>query len=185
MLKRVYALTSDSSLVSGESCSGYWTGLVCMTDKHIFDCQIRNSACPWKSGLIGLLVVTLAVSNSITAKCLASSHKAHSGGQRYGDVIIIRHADGTIESRDASGPTVTYDDGTPVHHSSRTSHGGKSSAKTSLKRKASAPSANGKQVVHSGSTKHQHTAYSRASSGNDDVEIIRNPDGSVEARDAQ
>jgi hypothetical protein len=130
-----------------------------------------------------MFLVSLAVSNFATASCLASSHKVRSGGQRYGDVIIIRHADGTIESRDASGPTVTYDDGTPVRHSPRTGYGG-TRAKISSKHVASASSAKAKHIVHSGSTKHPHTAYSHASSGND-VEIIRNADGSVEARDAQ
>lgn len=157
-----------------------------MTDLNNSSKSTRN-ACLQKSSLSGILILSLVIGNCLTLKCFASSHKVHSGAQRYDDVIIIRHADGTIESRDARAPSVTWDDGSTgshPHHPTRTSHGGKSAAKatSSAKSKGIAHAASSNKAFH----KHQHSASSHASAyrGGDDVEIIRNSDGSVEARDA-
>ena len=156
-----------------------------MIHTHNFNCQNNTSGCNRLSSTGALFILTLVVCSCAPLQCFASSHKAHTGAQRYDDVIIIRHADGTIESRDARAPTVTYDGASssshPAHHPARTSHGGKSSAKVSS-------SAKSNRIAHAGSSnkavqKHQHSSHASAYRG-DDVEIIRNADGSVEARDA-
>jgi len=156
-----------------------------VTNEHNFNCRTARSACHQKCSLAGIFILGLLICNGVTLKCSASSHKVHSGAQRYDDVIIIRHADGTIESRDARAPTVTYDDGSsssrPAHHAARASHGGKSGTKVSS-------SAKSNRIAHASSSnkavrKHQHSSHTSAYGG-DDVEIIRNADGSVEARDA-
>lgn len=120
--------------------------------------------------------------------CANASHGSHSGARRYGDVIITRNADGSYESRDASGPTVTYSDGSSSgsrHAKSKfkpvtthaTKYGGHVAAKSGKSTKSAPANNKGKSGHHQ--TTHRH------SSGGGDVEIIRNADGSVEARDTQ
>jgi hypothetical protein len=160
-------------------------------ENHKSDHRRKASTCSMKHSLCAFVIPLILASNCAIHRASASSHKSHSGAQRYDDVVIIRHADGTIESRDASPSRVTYDGGSvpssSQHHSARTSHGGKPPAKVSSRSTTGKP----KQLAHAKSTsnlstKHSHSgsAQARASLG-DDVEIIRNSDGSVEARDAQ
>ena len=128
--------------------------------------------------------------------CLAlpafASHKVHSGAQRYGDVIIIRNADGSIESRDVGRPTRCDPDGAPIHHSAAshkshpvaTRHGVKTGVKIASNSNAKKTSTKSKQTVKASSSRHSSSRHT-GSSGGGDVVIIRNADGSIEARDAQ
>lgn len=140
----------------------------------------------------GLVWIASAISIVLGTQFFASpwanaSHGSHSGARRYGDVIITRNADGSYESRDASGPTVTYSDGSSSgsrHAKSKskpgtthaTKYGGHVAAKPGKSTKSASAS--------KGKAGHHQTAH-RHSSGGGDVEIIRNADGSIEARDTQ
>lgn len=128
-------------------------------------------------------------------------HKVHAGVQRYGDVIIIRNGDGSIESRDVSpavhGPAKRA---RPAHFPKRcqslaaaTKYGGQ--AKVKEQSQIALKSASQRIKSTSQLIRVKHSARSRSSSHSpspharltreDDVVIIHNADGSVEARDAQ
>jgi hypothetical protein len=134
--------------------------------------------------------------SSIVLQPAGASQKSHSGVQRYGDVIIVRHADGTIESRDAGGPTRS--DGTGPsshrasvarHHRTGTTYSGPVKTKKTSTNPVKKSAVIAKAAPGTGKVprpgKKQHLGHHASSSGGDDVVIIRNTDGSVEARDAQ
>jgi hypothetical protein len=139
-----------------------------------------------------VLILTLMLSHVAQA-----AHHPHTGTQRDGDVLIIRHADGTIETRDAVSPTFSNDSGTNASRSrtkrkpasALTKRGtGASTAKhvdySYKKSNSKVKSSRSSKAVYK-AARPKSTIRRNRSAGADDVVIIRNPDGSIEARDAQ
>jgi hypothetical protein len=122
------------------------------------------------------------------------AYATHTGTQNYGDVIIVRNADGSIESREAGGGShnSAYKAAKRFHPpsakhnpTSATTYGASATGKKGNRPMAITQSPAGCHSNKKRIARSLPTAHAISGQRDDDLIITRHPDGSVEIHEAK